>query len=191
MMMLLLCCCSAPSASAVIQPSVILSRNDAVERRSVAIAERCLKVARAFKPWNPAPWEPSRSDVCVDGCGPPIGERRQTSLRDGPRIDQHRGLKAPATVSHRSAMRASPFNCIVTAERSGEAWAESNDLQYPAGSRGGANGGSSSCQRITRITRMAEVQLFIRVIRWPSLLASAHPLRSKTHRKLEVLRLRP
>jgi hypothetical protein len=30
----------------------------------------------------------------------------QTSLRDGPKADQYRGLKAPATFSHRSAMEA-------------------------------------------------------------------------------------
>ncbi len=33
----------------------------------------------------------------------------QTSLRDGPRADRHRGLKAPATFKHRSAMDS--FSC--------------------------------------------------------------------------------
>ena len=44
---------------------VTLSRNDAVGKQASTIAERCLKVAGAFKPRNRAPWEPSRIEVCV------------------------------------------------------------------------------------------------------------------------------
>ena len=70
-------------------------------------AERCLKGAGAFKPRTCAPRAPSRSDVCHDATRR-LGWRhpanRQPSLRDGPFWNWVRGLKAPATFSHRSAM---------------------------------------------------------------------------------------
>jgi len=90
------------------------------EATASSIAERCLKArpkapaapststaasAGAFKPRVHFQNGPSRSDVCLEALSPGLPAASwQTSLRDGAVGANVRGLKAPATFKHRSAM---------------------------------------------------------------------------------------